>query len=133
MEIKTRTKRGCTVIDLKGKLYLGSATRDLRNTINKVAEKNSGNIVVNMQNVTHMDSTGLGQLVSSCSHVKNLQRNLVLLNPQENTLKLLVITKLESVFDIFHDEALAVAGSANGNTVTVTETSKQQKGELLGN
>ena len=111
MEITIRNSGDCLVLDLKGELVLGPATEKLRNTIRDETKENPGRIVLNMQNVTYVDSCGVGELVRCRTHVKNHGHDMVLLNPQERTIKLLLLTKLETVFDIFHDEALAVAGS----------------------
>lgn len=111
MEITSRTSGDCLVLDLKGRLYLGTATKILRNTVREAVKKNQGKIVLDMSRVTHIDSCGLGELVCCHSHARSLGQDLVLLNPQERTMRLLLLTKLEVVFDIFRDEALAVANS----------------------
>jgi len=111
MEITCRTSGDCLILDLKGQLVLGPATKKLRSTVREVGKRNQEKIVVNMRNITNIDSCGLGELVSCYSHVKSLGHNLVLLNPQERTIRLLLLTKLETVFDIFHNEALALADS----------------------
>ena len=111
MEITSRTSGGCPVLDLNGRLLLGPATKKLRDTVREVAKKNQQKIVLDMSKVTQIDSCGLGELVSCRSHVRNLGKDFVLLNPQDRTIRLLLLTKLETVFDIFHDEALAVNSS----------------------
>ncbi len=111
MQIKTRTCNGCSVIDLNGRLYLGPATKELRAAFHEVAKNGPGRIIINMQNVTHIDTPGLGELVSCQNHARACGEQLVLLKPQEKLINLLVMTKLITVFDIFHDEALAVGDS----------------------
>ena len=111
MHIKTRTNNGCSIIDLDGRLYLGPATKELRETFHEVAKKDSGKIIINMQNVTHIDTPGLGELVNCRNYARDCGEELVLLNPQDKLINLLVMTKLITVFDIFHDEALAVGDS----------------------
>jgi anti-sigma B factor antagonist len=112
MEITSRTCGDSLVLDLKGQLVLGPATKKLRNTIREQVKKYPGRVVLNMQNVTHLDSCGVGELVGCYTHAKSHGIDLVLLNPRERTIRLLLLTKLEIVFDIFHDEALAVADSS---------------------
>lgn len=116
MQITTRTSKGCSIIDLKGRLYLGAATKELRETFHEVAKKDSARIIINMRKVTHIDTPGLGELVSCRNHAEDRGEKLVLLNPQDKLINLLVMTKLITVFDIFHDEALAV-GNAETKTV----------------
>jgi anti-sigma B factor antagonist len=111
MEITARTNSDFPVLDLNGRLYLGPATKILRDTVYEIIKQNPGKIVLNMRNVTHIDSCGLGELISCYSHAKSLGQNLVLLNPQDKTMRLLVLTKLETIFDIFYDEVSAVADS----------------------
>lgn len=111
MEIKVRTIGNCQILDLYGQLVLGAATMKLRTTVHEAAKTNHGRIVVNLGKVAYMDTPGLGELVGNYSHVKKLGRKLVLLNPQDKTMSLLIRTKLEAVFDIFHDEASAVSDS----------------------
>jgi len=117
MEITTRTSGDCPVLDLNGELLLGPATMKLRKTFREVAKTSKAKIVMNLQNVTCMDTPGLGELVSCLSHARSLGLSLVLLNPQERTMNLLIVTKLRTVFDIFHNEALAVADSRQDSVV----------------
>ncbi len=109
MDITIRARGDCHILDLNGQLVLGSPTMKLRTTIHEVVKNFRARIVVNLKNVPHMDTPGLGELVGCYSHAKSLGSKLVLLNPPDNTMGLLVRTKLETVFDIYHDEASAVA------------------------
>jgi anti-sigma B factor antagonist len=109
MKITSRNNGDCLVLDLNGRLYLGPATEKLRNTFREAVKNNPGKIVLNMSKVTHIDSCGVGELVSCHSYATNHGQDLVLLNPQERTIKLLLLTKLEVEFDIFYDEDQAVA------------------------
>ena len=110
MEITTRTNRGCAVLDLDGKLVLGPATMLLRHAVREAARDNPDRIVLNLNKVTYTDSCGIGELVSSYSHVKKQGGHLVLLDPPRRIMSLLLLTKLETVFEIFEDEEKAVAG-----------------------
>ncbi len=112
MEITSRISGNCPVLDLNGRLFLGAATKKLRHTVRELTKKNQGKIVLNMKNVNKIDSCGLGELVHCYSHAKSHGQKLVLLNPQDRTMRLLLLTKLETVFDIFNDESLAVADSS---------------------
>jgi anti-sigma B factor antagonist len=117
MDITVRTSGDCHILDLNGFLVLGSPTMELRKAVHETVNKNDGKILVNLQNVAYMDVPGLGELVGCYSHAKRQGRKLVLLHPQDRTIRLLIRTKLITVFDIFYDEALAVAGSVQ-NTVS---------------
>ena len=111
MDITIRTSGDCTVLDLNGYLVLGSATMKLRKAVHETVKKYPGRILVNLKNVLYIDIPGLGELVGCYSHAKRHGRKLVLLHPQDKTIKLLVRTRLLTVFDVFYDEALAVADS----------------------
>lgn len=111
MEIAIRTSGDCHILDLNGQLVLGSATMKLRAAVHEVVKNFQAKIVVNLRNVTYMDTPGLGELVGCYSHAKSLGSKLVLLHPRDRAMHLLNRTKLKSVFDIFHDEDLAVTDS----------------------
>ena len=111
MEITTRNNGDCIVLDLSGKLVLGPATMKLRNTVREAAKNNPRKIVLNLRKVTYIDSCGLGELVSSYSHVSSQGGNLVLFDPPDRIMSLLILTKLETVFEIFKDEQSAIADS----------------------
>ena len=117
MEIAIRTSGDCPILDLNGYLVLGSSTMKLRKAVHETVEKYEGKILVNLQNVAYMDVPGLGELVGCYSHAKRQGRKLILLHPQDRTIRLLIRTKLITIFDIFYDEALAVAHSVQ-NTVS---------------
>jgi len=108
VEITTRTKGGCTVLDLNGKLVLGPATRELRDRVREAAKKDPNRIILNLREVNYADSCGIGELVSSYSHVKSQGGKLVLLDPPSRVMSLLLLTKLETVFEIFEDEQTAI-------------------------
>ena len=117
MEIKTRNNGDCTVLDLSGKLVLGPETMKLRNTVREAAEKNPRKIVLNLRKITYVDSCGLGELVSRYAHVRSQGGDLVLLDPPDRIMSLLILSKLESVFEIFKDEPSAVADSKQNQTL----------------
>lgn len=108
MEITTRTNGNCAVLDLDGKLVLGPATMELRNAVREAVKDNPDRIVLNLRKVTYTDSCGIGELVSSYSHVRKQGGSLVLLDPPRRIMSLLLLTKLETVFEIFEDETKAI-------------------------
>ncbi len=116
MKITTRASGNCTILELDGKLVLGPETMELRNAVREAAKNNSRKIVLNLRKVTYIDSCGLGELVSSYSHVRSQGGNLVLLDPPDRIMSLLILTKLETVFEIFKDEQSAIADSKQNKT-----------------
>ena len=111
MEIAARTRGGCQILDLNGKLVLGPATIKLRDAFHEAAEKNPEKIVLNMKNVPYIDTCGLGELISCYSNAKDIGCELVLLKPRDKTMHLLILTKLETIFQIYQDEAWIFADS----------------------
>jgi len=112
MEIGIRAVGKCKILDCKGKLVLGPATAALRKTIRDVVEDGTKKVVLNLGDVTYIDSSGIGEMISSYVHVKNAGGNMPLLNLNERFHKILVIAKLLAIFDVFDDEQKALEGCA---------------------
>ncbi len=108
MNIETREVSGVTVLDLHGKITIGEDTQKLRATIGEVLGSGKKNILVNLGDITSMDSAGIGELVSSYTSVTNQGGQLKLLNLTQRLKELLAITKLLTVFDTYDDEASAI-------------------------
>lgn len=97
------------IIDLKGKLTLGSGDVQLRQIVRDMLDRGEKKIVLNLHKVSYMDSAGVGELVSSYTTASNREADLVLLNLTSKIRDLLQFTQLITVFDSYHDEAEAVA------------------------
>jgi anti-sigma B factor antagonist len=110
MEITTRTVGKCKILDCKGKLILGQPTATLRETIRDVVENGASRVLLNLGEVTYIDSSGIGEMISSYVHVKNAGGNMPLLNLHEKFHRLLIIAKLLAIFDVFDDEQKALEG-----------------------
>ncbi len=110
MSIKasTRLVDGVTIVDLSGRITLGEASSTLRETVRDLISKGQKNILLNLGDVTYIDSSGIGELVSSYTSVSNQGGKLKLLNLQKKVHDLLQITKLYTVFEVHTDEAAAV-------------------------
>ena len=109
MEITARSNGGYPILDLAGKLTFGPATMKLRNSIRDAGESNPRRIALNLRDVTYIDSCGLGELVSSSYHIKNRGGNLVLFNVPDRVMSLMILTRIETAFDVFKDEVSAIA------------------------
>jgi anti-sigma B factor antagonist len=112
MKLTTREVGGVTIVDLSGKITLGEGGMTLREEVRKLLDKGSKKIVLNLGEVNYIDSSGLGELVSAYTAVKNAGGELKLLNLTSKVRDLLVITKLVTVFDVKDDEASAVSSFA---------------------
>ena len=112
MKASTRQMDGVTVVDLSGRITLGEGSVILRDTIRDLVGKGNKKILLNLGDVTYIDSSGIGELVSAFTTVRNGGGDLKLLNLTKKVHDLLQITKLYTVFDIKDDEATAVASFA---------------------
>ena len=112
MKIKTRQVDGITIMDCSGRITLGEGSVTLRDSVRDLLSKGSKKILLNLGDVTYIDSSGIGELVSAFTTVKNQGGDLKLLNLTKKVHDLLQITKLYTVFDVKDDEASAVASFA---------------------
>lgn len=108
LDIQQREREGVVILDLKGRVTVGPEATSLRENISQVIAAGQRNVVLNMANVDYIDSTGLGALVMSATSLRRNQGNVKLLNLNRRNIKLLVVTKLATVFEIFNDEQDAV-------------------------
>jgi len=109
LTIATRELDGVTILDLSGRITLGEGAVQLREAIRELISKGVKNILVGLGEVNYIDSSGLGELVSSFTTAKNQGADLKLLNLTKKVQDVLQVTKLYTVFDIFDDEASAIA------------------------
>ncbi len=109
MKATTRQVDSITVIDVSGRITLGEGCTQLRQLIRDLLGKGSKNILVNLADVTYIDSSGIGELVSAFTAVSNQGGQLKLLNLTKKVHDLLQITKLYTVFDVHDDEAKAIS------------------------
>ena len=104
----TREYSGITLVDLSGRISLGDGSALLRTTVRNLLEEGRTKIILNLGDVNYIDSSGIGELVSGFTAVRNRGGELKLLNLTKKVNDLLQITKLFTVFDVFTDEATAV-------------------------
>ena len=108
MKIETRTVGDVYILDCSGKITLGEGTMAVRNTVREVLKNGGRKIVLNLADVNYIDSSGIGELVSSFTTVTNQGGKLKLLNLTKKIQELLAITKLLTVFQVYDTEAAAV-------------------------
>ncbi len=100
------------IVDLSGRITLGDGSGLVRSTIKELIAAGSRNILLNLQDVTYIDSAGLGELVGSYATVASHGGAIKLLNVQGKVKDLLQMTKLYTVFAAFDDEAAALRSFA---------------------
>jgi len=109
LAITSREVDGVTVLELSGRITLGEGSVQLRDAIRDAIAKGQRNILVDLGEVSYIDSSGLGELVSAYTTAKNQGAEVKLLNLTKKVHDLLQLTKLYTVFDVKDDEASAIA------------------------
>ena len=108
VKMSSRQVGDVTVVDATGRITLGEGASVFRDTIRDLAAKGDKKILVNLADVSYIDSSGIGEMVSSFTTVTNHGGQLKLLSLTKRVKDLLQITKLYTVFEVFEDEASAV-------------------------
>jgi anti-sigma B factor antagonist len=109
MKIDSRTVGDVHILDCSGKITLGEGTMAIRNTVREVLKNGGKKIVLNLSEVNYIDSSGIGELVSTYTTVTNQGGQLKLLNLTKKIQELLQITKLLTVFSVYDSEQKAIA------------------------
>jgi anti-sigma B factor antagonist len=109
MKIENRTVGDVHILDCSGKIMLGEGTMAVRNSVREVLKNGGKKIVLNLGDVNYIDSSGIGELVSSFTTVTNQGGQLKLLNLTKKIQELLAITKLLTVFQVYDSEQAALA------------------------
>ncbi len=112
INISERQAGDVTILDLDGKVTIGEGSVALRNAIRRLLGEGKNKILMNLGGVGYIDSSGIGELVSSFTAVNKEGGTLKLLNLTQKIQDLLAITKLLTVFDVFENEGDAL-GSFN--------------------
>ena len=107
-----RETAAATILDLSGRITLGEGLGDLRDSIREALSGTRKNIVLNLGEVSYIDSSGLGQLIGSYATVRERGGQLKLVNLQKKVVDLMQITKLLTVFETYNTEAAALASFA---------------------
>jgi anti-sigma B factor antagonist len=110
--LNTRQVGDVSVVDVAGRITLGEGSSMLRDTLRDMVSKNQKKILLNLGDVSYIDSSGIGELVSGFTTVTNSGGQLKLLNLTKRVKDLLQITKLYTVFDVHEDEAGAIRSFA---------------------
>ncbi len=108
MKANVRKIGKVTVVDLSGKITIGSGDVVLKETVQRLFDEGHKNIVLNLSGVSYMDSAGIGELVACHKRALEKQGQLKLLNPSGKVYDLLMLTKLDDVFETFKDEKEAL-------------------------
>ena len=112
VKLTTRQVGDVMVVDAVGRITLGEGASTFRDTVRELAGKGHKKMLLNLAEVSYIDSSGIGEMVSGFTTVANQGGQLKLLNLTKRVMDLLQITKLYTVFEVFDDEAAAVRSFA---------------------
>ncbi len=112
VKLTTRQVGDVTVVDAVGRITLGEGASTFRDTVRELASKGHKKMLLNLAEVSYIDSSGIGEMVSGFTTVANQGGQLKLLNLTKRVKDLLQITKLYTVFEVFDDEAAAIRSFA---------------------
>jgi anti-sigma B factor antagonist len=108
LEIQQRDREGVLILDLNGRLTVGPEVSIFRDRMQKLIDAGSRQIILNLQQVDYIDSTGLGALVMCYTGLHKAGGSVKLLNLSRRGIQLLVMTKLTTIFEVFDDEQNAI-------------------------
>jgi anti-sigma B factor antagonist len=112
MKFNVRQSSDVTILDLSGKITIGSGEEALRNTVQEILNSGAKKVLINMNGVTMIDSSGIGELVSAYTRATNRGAKLKLANLPAKVSDILTITQLITVFDVYDSESEAVQSFA---------------------
>ena len=108
VRLNTRQVGDVVVVDVSGRITLGEGSSTLREGIRELLAKGHRKILLNLADVSYIDSSGIGELVSAYTSVTNAGGQLKLVNLTKRVNDLLQITKLYTIFDIYDNELTAI-------------------------
>ena len=109
MKVKTRESGSISILDLQGKLVLGEPVAALEETVKRLIADGHTRLIVNLKDVDYVDSAGIGELVATKKRALEKKGDVKLLMPSQTVYNVLSMLSLHLIFEIFQDEAKAVA------------------------
>lgn len=117
LEISHREREGIALIDLKGRITIGDEASAFRAAVEKIAAQSDPRLLLNMLEVDYIDSTGLGAMVMCSMRLKNAKGVAKLVNVNRRNIELIVMTKIDSMFEVFDDETDAINSFFPGRAI----------------
>jgi anti-sigma B factor antagonist len=108
LEIRETQVEEVTILDMSGDITIGDGNVALRHIIRQLLGEGRDKILLNMKDVRYVDSSGIGELISSFTMITRRGGQLKIINLTQRMKELLVITKLLTVFDVYESEAKAL-------------------------
>jgi len=108
LEIVAREQEGITILDLKGPLRFGEEDLELRDRLSKLCQAGSIRVILNLKEVTHVDTTGLGTLLFALAKLQKAGGRLAIFNLNKSHVDLVLLARMDAVFEVFKDEQDAI-------------------------
>jgi len=108
VKLNTRQVGDVSVVDVAGRITLGEGSSAVRDAMRDMVSKSQKKILLNLGEVSYIDSSGIGELVSGFTTVTNSGGQLKLLNLTQRVGDLLQVTKLLTVFDVYESQEKAI-------------------------
>jgi anti-sigma B factor antagonist len=109
MKIERAMENGITVVTVNGVIKLGESARQFSSYLQGILDEDGGPLLVDMNGIDYVDSTGIGELVGYLQRFADEGRSFALLRPHERVRNLLKLTRLDEVFLIFDDRGVALS------------------------
>src|SRR5262245_11567218 len=109
MKTSVRTVGSVSVVDLSGKITIGEGDIVLHDKVKELLDSGRTQILLNLEQVSYMDSAGIGELVACFKKARERGGTVKLLRPSGKVVDLLALTKLEQVFEVHGSEAEAIS------------------------
>jgi anti-sigma B factor antagonist len=113
MSTNKRQIGSVTIVDISGRIVLGEECTSLNKLVSELVSKGLNHILLNLADVSRIDSAGFAYMIGSLASVRKRHGDLKLLNPSENVRAVMELSKLSTVFEVGEDEASAVKSFAN--------------------
>jgi anti-sigma B factor antagonist len=108
LDIEQREREGVILLDLKGRITIGDEVSAFRDAFERVVGEAEPRLILNMHDVDYIDSTGLGALVMCSTRYRNAQGSTKLVHVNRRNIELMVMTRIDTIFEVFDDETDAV-------------------------
>jgi anti-sigma B factor antagonist len=108
LDVSHREREGIELLDLKGRITVGPEATIFRETVEQIAVGSEPRVIVNLREVEYIDSTGLGAIVMCSTRMRKAGGAAKLIHLNRRNMELLVVTKIDTIFEVFEDETDAV-------------------------
>ncbi len=109
MIVEKRRVGGCTLLAVEGVIKLGQSAQFLAEAFKRALSEDVGHVLVDLEKINYIDSTGIGELVGYLVRFQDQKRKLILIRPNERILRLLEVANVAELFPIYDDAETAVA------------------------